>query len=85
MPDINVPAMQIQKVFLVAVQAIGDEEDEDGYRVGFRLDLDMVYVLDNASRTLSRCQVERHTQNSGENDQILRIRCASPVPSSSGQ
>ncbi len=68
--------MQIHKVYLIAVQAIGDDQDEDGYRAGFRLDLDMVYVLDHETRTLARCEVDRRTQNSGENDQFLRIRCA---------
>ena len=65
---------QIQKVFLIAVQMLGDDEDDDGYRVGYRLDLDTVFVLDHETRTLARCPVERRTENSGENDQILRIR-----------
>ena len=68
--------MQIHKVYLIAVQAPGDDEDEDGYRAGFRLDLDTVFVLDHQARTLARCQVERQTENSGENDQVLCIRYA---------
>ena len=68
--------VQIHKVYLIAVQALGDDEDEEGYRAGFRLDLDTVFVLDHETRTLARCEVERRTQNSGEGDQILRIRCA---------
>ena len=67
-------ALQIHKVYLIAVQTVGDDEDEDGYRAGFRLDLDTVYVLDHETRTLERCEVERQTENVNENDQILCIR-----------
>ncbi|KAK9825267.1 hypothetical protein WJX74_004537 [Apatococcus lobatus] len=65
---------KIQKVYLIAVQTTGDDEDEDGYRAGYRLDLDTVFVLDHKERTLARCQVERQTENSDENNQVLCIR-----------